>query len=99
MGWLSIIAGAGAATLFFLGGYLALAGAAALVTVGAFWTYGVMHNFATDSAKRRRSYDGGFSDLSENDLNAVPNGLALLNLLASLACFGLLITAAIMVLV
>lgn len=99
MGWLSIVAGIGAVVLFFFGEHTVLAGLAGISTAGSFWAHGVMHNFATESARRPRSFEGGFCDFNDRDLDADPNRLALANMATSLACFVPLIAAIIIALI
>jgi len=60
--------------------------------LGCFWSWGVMHNYATEMAKRRSSYTGGFYDLTEREVEAVPDWIAGVNLLFSLGSVALLVT-------
>lgn len=59
MGWLSILLSAAASYLFFASGHTLLMVLALATAVGCFWSWGVMHNYATDAAKHRRDYTGG----------------------------------------
>ncbi len=51
-----------------------------IVSIGCFWSWGVMHNFATEAAKRRRGYKGGFYDFAEKDVQTVPNWITRINM-------------------
>ena len=68
---------------------------AATDTIGTFWSYGVMHNYAVAAALRRRSFRGGFYDIETREADAVPDWIAYLNLGFSLAAVGLLILSAV----
>lgn len=96
MGWLSVLIGLAGAWGFYADGRLALMWIEIATTIVALWSYGVMHNFAVASAKRRADYNGGFYVLTHADLNAVPDRLAQLNMLVSLAALILAIVAAVL---
>ena len=53
-----------------------------------FWSHGVMHNFATESAERRPGFRGGFYEFTVRDLDAIPDRLAWVNGLSSIASIG-----------
>ena len=79
----------------------------------AFWSWGVMHNYATESAKSRHDmmlesmraedrpedeiarFDSCIIDPGPADVNAVPNWLATVNMVATLVGVVLLISGAI----
>jgi hypothetical protein len=61
------------------------------VTAVEFWSWGIMHNHATDAAKKRDGYSGGFYDLTPEEANSVPNWLAMVNLGGFVVAVGLLI--------
>ena len=89
MGWLGIVLSVVAAWLLRDDGWLWLvAVAVALLEV---WSYGIMHNHAVESAKKRLDYMGGFFDLNDRDMDAVPNWLAGVNMAGFLAAVGLLV--------
>ena len=71
-------------------GWLWLVGA---IGVGGIelWSWGIMHNFATEVAKYRRSYTGGFYDFTRHEVDAIPDWIATLNLVGFVAAIGLLI--------
>ncbi len=52
-----------------------------------------MHNYATDAARRRPTFRGGFSDLTEDEIDVVPDWIAKVNMGFSLAALALLVTA------
>ncbi len=89
MGWLGIVLSLVAAWLLRDDGWLWLVAAAvALLEV---WSYGIMHNHAVESAKKRLDYSGGFFDFNDRDWDAVPNWLAVVNMAGFLAAVGLLV--------
>ncbi len=98
MGWLFVFAGV-IASLFFYGldQYILLI-IAIVATVGTFWGYGVMHNFAINSASRRPGFRGGFSEIDERDADAAPDSITRINLAFSLTSLGLMVAAIAMVL-
>ena len=53
---------------------------------------GVMHNYATEAAKGRLDYSGGFYDFTKREVESVPDWPAVVNLLSFIAAVGLLIT-------
>jgi hypothetical protein len=80
MGWLSVLLSGVAAYLLFSSGHTVLMVVAIATTVGGFWSWGVMHNYATDAAKRRSDYTGGFFDFTKEEAKAVPNWITLVNI-------------------
>lgn len=66
---------------------------AIVAAVGCFWTWGIMHNFAVEAAKRRASYTGRFSDFTKREVAAAPNGITAPNMSFTLTALGLLILA------
>lgn len=96
MGWLGIALGMLACWLLYrtpVAFWLAI-----IATLGIFWTYGIMHNYATESAKRRSNYTGGFWDLSDKDIDSVPSWLAGMNLILTIVLFMLCVYGGYMVL-
>ena len=93
MGWLPIVCAAIAAVLFYVSGYSWLFWSSVVSGVVATWSYGIMHNYAMEAARRRPGFSGRFYDISEREADAAPNWLAALNMLSSLAAFVLLIAA------
>ena len=65
--------------------------AAVIATFIALWSWGVMHNFAVEAAKRRPSFRGDFYDITPAEADSVPDWLAIVNLIATLGCAGLLV--------
>lgn len=91
MGFLGVLISAVAAWLLWDDGPWFF-GSAIFVGVQQLWSWGVMHNYATNQAKWRPNYRGGFYDFEPADVDAVPDWLAFLNLLGFLAAVALLIT-------
>ena len=54
-------------------------------------TYGIMHNYATESAKKRLDYSGKFYDFTHRDADAIPDWLAQVNFLLSIITLGFLV--------
>lgn len=54
----------------------------AIVLVIIFWSFGVMHNFATEMAKKRSTYTGGFNDFTTREVNSVPNWITSINMIS-----------------
>ncbi len=93
MGWLPIVCAAIAAVLFYVSGDSWLFWSSVVSGVVATWSYGIMHNYAMEAARRRPGFSGRFYDITEHEADAAPNWLAALNMLSSLAAFVLLIAA------
>jgi hypothetical protein len=91
MGWLHIAIGIIACLLLYSTENWIAFWVAVVAAMGSFWSLGIMHNFATESAKRRPSYKGGFCDLTAGEANAAPNWATLVNLLFSILSIGLLL--------
>lgn len=66
---------------------------AILSGIGCFWSWGIMHNYATETAKRRSSYIGGFYDITPREADSVPNWVTGLNLIFAVVSLILLATA------
>lgn len=94
MGWVPVVLGGIAAALAYgphgsrLVFWLAVIGA-----VGCFWSWGVMHNYATNAAKHRRDYRGEFADFRPDEIDAVPNGLAVVNMVFTVITVGALVAS------
>ena len=93
MGWLGVVLGIVTAFLLWGTGHPVLLSLAILAAAGCFWSWGIMHNFATEMAKQRPSYKGGFYDITEAEANSVPNWITNLNILFTLVSVVLLIVA------
>ena len=85
MGWLPVLLALVASELLYDTGHPVLLTFAIGSTVGCFWSWGTMHNYATEAAKRRSSYRGGFYDITEEEADSVPNWIARVNM-----CFSAL---------
>ncbi len=93
MGWLGPILGGIAALILWGMDHPVLMILAALSGIGCFWSWGIMHNFATNATKQRQDYRGGFYDIAPSEADSVPNWIAGLNLLCTVASLILLATA------
>jgi len=109
MGWPIFLVCIAATVSLFWQGYAPLAWVALAVTVVQFWSFGVMYNLSqAQNVERARnlranSADAGWSEdeteaiiaasMLPKDADLVPDWLAWLNLLVSLAGIGLLIAA------
>ena len=86
MGFLSPVIGAASVYL----NYQASPGGVAFwlslaFSIGALWSYGVMHNYAVRSSQRRGQARKSFTDFDEQDLDAAPNWLAVMNMFCTFA--------------
>jgi hypothetical protein len=92
MGWLSVLVGIAAAILLYGTGHGILFALAIASSAGCFWSWGIMHNYATNAAKKRSSYRGDFYDLTGEEVRSAPNWVTVVNMFLALAAVGLLIT-------
>lgn len=90
MGWLGALIGIVASVLFYREGSHALMWLALAVSAATLWSYGIMHNFAIEAAKRRPGFTGHFYDITPREADAVPNGPTRANLTATLLAVILL---------
>lgn len=81
MGWLGPVINVVAVFLLWDQGGFWLISAICAGVVG-FWSWGVMHNYAVEEAKRRSDYTGEFYDLTPEEAAAVPDWLAKVNFAA-----------------
>ena len=93
MGWLPVLLSGVAAYLLFATEHTALMVVAIATGIACVWSWGVMHNYATDAAKRRPGYTGGFHDLTRAEATAVPNWISVVNMVFSILSVILLIAA------
>lgn len=91
MGWIPIVLGLAACFLLYGTENQVVFWLAVFAAAGTFGSYGMMHNFATEAAKKRSSYKGEFYDITAKEADSVPNSIVGMNLLFSLASMGLLI--------
>jgi len=92
MGWLSVLLSIIAAFVLYLNGNTVLMIIAIIAALGCFWSLGIMHNYATDQAKKRLNYTGGFYDITKTEADSVPDWITWINLVFSLSGFVLFIT-------
>ncbi len=78
MGWLGPLINAIAAFLLWDAGGLWATCAICTAVVG-FWSWGVMHNYAVEEAKKRSDYTGEFYDLTHEEVSTVPDWLTKIN--------------------
>jgi len=93
MGWIPIACAAIGAWLFHVSQNDWLFWIALCTGVLSLWSYGVMHNYATEAAKQRPGYSGKFYDISESEADSVPNWLAAASMLSSVAAMFLFVIA------
>ena len=60
MGWLSVLVAIVAVVLLYGTEHGILFALAIACAAGCFWSWGIMHNYATNAAKKRSSYRGDF---------------------------------------
>ena len=99
MGWLSVLLNGIAAFLFFKSGNSILMSVAIIAAIGCLWSWGVMHNYTTEFAKRRAGYSGKFFDLSDQEAQSVPDWITRVNIIFTLAGVILLIIGIVMVVI
>lgn len=80
MGWLSVLLSGVAAYLLFSSGHTVLMVVAIVTAVGAFWSWGILHNYATVAARCRSDYTGDFYDFTNREAEAVPNWITIVNI-------------------
>jgi len=83
LAWLSVIIGIIASLLFWSLNNDLLFALSVISTIGTFWSWGIMHNFATERAKKRSSYSGEFYDFTAKEVVSVPNWITIINILHS----------------
>ncbi|HHV61437.1 MAG TPA: hypothetical protein GXX51_02200 [Firmicutes bacterium] len=80
MGWFCVLLSGIAPFLMFKMGHTLMMIFAIIAAVGCFWSWGVMHNYATELAKRRWNYTGGFYDITPEEAQAVPDWITWINM-------------------
>lgn len=91
MGCLSVLVSSVAAFLLFMAGHTVLMIVAMVNAVGCFWAWRVLNNYATELAKRRPDYTVGFYDITKREAKGVPDWIAIVDILLSMAGLMLLI--------
>lgn len=110
-GWISVISSLLAAILLYGTGPSYLFIFAILITIACFWTFGIMHNYAINSAKSRHdrilenmriegrsekeitAFDNRIIKPALDDVSAVPDKLAFVNVIVSITGYILLLLA------
>ncbi len=77
MGWLSVLICIIAATTMRTKGHTIFMIVAIIAAIVCFWSWGVMHNYANERAKRRRSYQG---DFTAEEVQSVPDWITWINM-------------------
>ncbi len=93
MGWFSVLLPGIAAFLFFKMDHTVLMVISIIIAIGCFWSWGIMHNYATELAKRRVNCTGEFYDITDREAEAVPDWITYVNMILSFAGLVLLIIA------
>mgnify|MGYP001597503265 CR=1 FL=1 len=97
MGGLPILISAISCFLFWKAQSKTLMIISIFVFIGTFWSYGIMHNFATEAAKKRNSYVGGFNDFTEKEVGSAPDWITGINMIMSIIGIILLVTSIIII--
>jgi hypothetical protein len=79
MGWIGVLLGLIGVVISFLSSYYTIAVLCLVSSVGCFWSYGVMHNYATNMARQRASYSGRFYDITPDETRAAPDWITRTN--------------------
>ena len=98
MGWLPTLIALIASALLYDTGHPVLLGLAISATIGCFWSWGIMHNYGTEAAKKRSNYKGSFFDITEGEAQSVPNWVALANMSFSILALIALVSAVVVIL-
>ena len=93
MGWLPVLLALVASALLYDTGHPVLLTLAIGSAVGGFWSWGIMHNYGVEAAKKRSSFEGGFFDITEEEADSVPDWIAKVNMGFSALALILLIAA------
>ncbi len=89
---LSVLVSSVAALLLFMAGHTILAVVAIVNAVGCFWSWRVMHSYATELAKRGPDNTDVVYDITKRKAKGVPDWIAIVDILLSMAGLMLLIT-------
>ena len=93
MGWIGTAFGVVALLRLWGTGHPVPTALAVLASLGAFLSWGVMHNFATEAAKLRQGYKGGFYDITPEEALSVPDWISTVHMVFTLMGLALLITS------
>lgn len=91
MGWFTTAISVFAAYLIYGTGHQILFFLAIIISIGCLWSWGIMHNFATDLARQRNNYTSDFRDITELEADAVPNWITGVNM--GFSALGLIMLA------
>ncbi|HNY42234.1 MAG TPA: hypothetical protein PKJ41_17655 [Bryobacteraceae bacterium] len=84
MGWFAVLVAGIGAYLLFHTDHLVMGAIETIAAIGCFWSWGVMHNYAFDKAKRRPDHTGRFYGQTPAEAEGVPDWIASINLVSSL---------------
>ncbi len=96
MGWLPVLVDLVASGLLYDTGHPFLLTFSIVAAIGCFWSWGIMHNFATEAARKRSNHSGRFYEITEEEADSVPNWITYLNFGFSIPAVLLLIAAIVM---
>lgn len=97
MGWFSVFISMISAVILLRTNHMIVGIIAVITTIGSFWSWGIMHNYATNSAKRRKGYKGGFFDLTDQEIESVPDWITFTNMIFTIGGIILLIVTVIFI--
>lgn len=80
MGWLHVLIPVIAAVFYWKSDHVVLFGLCMLAAVGAFWSWGVLHNYAIEAAKHRPGFSGGFNDITDKEAEGAPDWITRINM-------------------
>ena len=84
MAWLPVVLGAATCWILYRSDEIVLFIVVFLLTLISFWSWGIMHNFATEEAKKRPAYTGGFYDLTKQEARVAPDWITRINFVSSI---------------
>ena len=91
MGWFFVLVSGVAAFLLFRTGHLVLMGGAMAAAAVIYWSWGRMHSYVAGAAKRRSKNGRDAGAAADREARGVPDWVAALNMLSSLAGLILLV--------
>ncbi len=83
MSWLFMLLSSIAAYMFYENHHIFLMILSIISVIGCFWSWGIAHNYATEAAKHRSSYTGGFHDFTSEEIDSVPDWITVVNMFFS----------------
>lgn len=86
-----------AAIIMYLLNHTHLMIVAIFVTLGSFWSLGIMYNHAVLAARKNKHYNHGFNNFTVEEIDQVPNWITSLNIGFNVLGLILFITALTMI--